>query len=368
MKGFLNKALICLASIALLVSCSPVSGAILVGSSLGVQQATPTPGFLTYLPIVENQKNPGSTGSGGPAGPTATLAPTATTPPTAAPTATILPTPIPTISGSTGGTILLAAGDIARCGSPGDQLTANILGQYPNATIAPLGDNAYESGTITEYTSCYGPTWGVYNNRAEPIPGNHDYLTPNASGYFQYFGSIAGDPTKGYYSYNLGGWHMIALNSNCSQVGSCGVGSPQETWLRADLAANPTQCSLAYWHDPFFSSGMNGDDTEMRHLFTDLYTAGVDILLSGHDHDYERFAPQDPSGNLDTAHGIVQFVAGTGGGDHTALVYPLQPNSQASNDTTFGILKLALKSGSYSWQFIPVQGGSFTDSGSGTCH
>jgi hypothetical protein len=199
-----------------------------------------------------------------------------------------------------------------------------------------------------------------------PVPGNHDYLTSDAQGYFQYFGSIAGDPAKGYYSYNLGSWHILALNSNCSEVGGCGNGSPQETFVRNDLTAHPTVCTLAYWHHPRFSSGEWGDITWTQRIVQDLYNAGAEIILSGHDHDYERFAPQDPSGNLDETNGIVQFVAGTGGSNDTPWS-TIQPNSLARQNTEFGVLQLTLNPTSYSWKYIPVSG-SFSDSGTATCH
>lgn len=275
-----------------------------------------------------------------------------------------MPTPVPTSGGANG--VLIAAGDIANCSTTGDAKTAALIASL-SGMVAPLGDNAYPDGSAADYTDCYAPTWGAYLSRTQPAAGNHDYLTPGAAGYFGYFGASAGNPTKGYYSYSLGSWHIVVLNSNCSEVGGCAHGDPQETWLRADLAAHPNLCTLAYWHHPYFSSGQNGDSVWMKSLVTDLYNAGVEIMLSGHDHDYERFAPQNPSGGLNNSRGIVQFVVGTGGSNHTPLTYPLQPNSLVANDTTFGVLKLILKSTSYSFQFIPIAGYTFTDSGSANC-
>jgi hypothetical protein len=209
-----------------------------------------------------------------------------------------------------------------------------------------------------------------------PVPGNHEYFTSGgtdcdptggAAGYFRYFGAAAGDPTRGYYSFDVGTWHLIALNSNCSQVGGCLVGSPEETWLQADLAAHPYSCTLAYWHHPRFTSGVVNNDLEVAPFWQDLYLAGADIVLNGHAHGYERFAPQNPLGIADPADGIREFVVGTGGEDFHAFALPL-PLSQVREDDTFGVLTLTLHSGSYDWNFVPEAGKPFTDSGSGTCH
>lgn len=298
--------------------------------------------------------------------PTSTQLPTATQPPPTAtprPTATPLPTRTATPGGSTA--VVLAAGDIARCGSSGDVKTASILSKNSGA-ILPLGDNAYESGSLTEYQDCYNPSWGAFLNRTMPVTGNHEYLTTGASGYFEYFGAAAGDPSKGYYSYNLGAWHILAINSNCSEVGGCGKGPPQEVFVKNDLAAHPAQCTLAYWHHPFYSSGEWGSIKWTQAIVNDLYNAGAEIILSGHDHDYERFAPQDPNGNLDPTEGIVQFVNGTGGSNLTPWT-TIQPNSLARQNSVFGILKLTLNPTSYSWKYISVDG-SYSDSGSANCH
>jgi len=263
--------------------------------------------------------------------------------------------------------VLVGAGDIASCTSSGDEATAKLLDGIPG-TVFTLGDNAYESGTTTEYNNCYGPSWGRHKARTQPTLGNHEYNTANASGYYGYFGVLAGDPTKGYYSYTLGQWHVIVLNSNsdCGVI-SCAAGSAQEQWLRADLAAHPTTCTLAYWHHPRFNSGAeHGNDLNVAPLWQALYDFHADVILNGHEHVYERFAPQNPSGVADAA-GIRQFTVGTGGKSH----YPLgaiQPNSEIQNATTYGVLKLTLHASSYDWQFIPVAGASFTDSGTGSCH
>jgi hypothetical protein len=264
------------------------------------------------------------------------------------------------------GPTLLAAGDIADCGTPGDAATAAILAHTPG-TIATLGDNAYNSGRPSEFANCYGPTWGRFLSRTKPSPGNHDYGTPNAAGYFGYFGAAAGPPGRGYYSYDLGTWHLISLNSNCDVTNDCAAGSAQEQWLKADLAAHRNRCTLAYWHHPLFSSGDHGNNTFMLPIWQDLYQAGADVVLNGHDHDYERFAPQNPDGGADPMRGIREFVVGTGGRDHRVF-RKIKPQSEVRNDDTFGILRLTLGVGRYSWRFLPEAGRTFTDTGSGVCH
>ncbi len=197
--------------------------------------------------------------------------------------------------------------------------------------------------------------------------GNHEYGTRDAAGYFSYFGGAAGDPAEGWYSYDLGSWHLIALNSECSHVGGCGAGSAQERWLRADLAAHRTACTLAYWHEPRFSSGQHGDRASYDAFWRDLYDAGAEIVLNGHDHDYERFAPQNPDGRLDLARGIREFVVGTGGASHYHFK-KVKPNSEVRGTDTFGVLLLRLGSERYQWQFVPGAGKDLTDSGTGLCH
>ena len=271
--------------------------------------------------------------------------------------------------------ILLAAGDIADCTQqpPGAGLTARLLDSLPG-TIAALGDTAYESGTPEEFRACYDRIWGRFKDRTRPAVGNHEYYTFEAAGYFGYFGAAAGDPTTGYYSYDLGSWHVVVLNTNCfelSNAGGCGAGSAQERWLRADLAAHPTRCALAYAHHPYFSSGEHGNLPELRPLWQALYDAGVELYLAGHDHNYERFAPQDPGGRADPPRGIRAIVTGTGGGTLRAPVTPV-PNS-AIRFTALGILQLTLRAADYDWQFIPVpavpgQVAPPTDSGTGACH
>src|SRR5688500_384922 len=259
-----------------------------------------------------------------------------------------------------GDPVFVGAGDIANCGRTQDESTAQLLDSIAG-TVFTLGDSVYLDGTLTQFNDCYEPTWGRHKNRTKPAPGNHDYNTAGAAGYYEYFGAAAGDPTKGYYSYDLGAWHIIALNSQTTQS----AGSAQEQWLRSDLAANPNVCTLAYWHRPRFSSGQHGNATITQALWQALYDYGADVVLSGHDHTYERFAPQNPSGQADP-NGIREFVVGTGGAGLYSFI-TIQPNSEVRNNTSHGVLKLTLHSTSYDWQFIPIAGQTFSDSGSDNC-
>ena len=289
-------------------------------------------------------------------------------PPAAAPALKPLPSPARVPGAKT----LVAAGDIA-CGpdsrkSPNGchQLdTSRLIDALRPDAVTPLGDLQYPSGSLSDFRRSFAPTWGRWFARMRPAPGNHEY-EGGPRGYFAYFGSRAGPGRRGYYSWNLGGWHLISLNGNCDVVG-CGPGSAQERWLRADLAAHPARCTLAYWHQPRFSSGPHGDSTAVRPLWRDLQAAGADVVLSGHDHDYERFAPQLDSGQRDDARGIVQFVVGTGGVNHYPAVH-IKPNSLVHNNFTFGVLRLILRPTSYSWRFYPERGATFTDAGSARCH
>jgi hypothetical protein len=234
--------------------------------------------------------------------------------------------------------------------------------------VFTMGDNAYPYGTSRQFEECYGPNWGQYKVRTRPAVGNHEYETDGASGYFDYFGSAAGPPSKGYYSYNLGDWHIVVLNSMCENVGGCGPNSPMVGWLQKDLAANPgNECTLAYFHHPLFSSGEHGNQTKMTASWEALYAANADVVVNGHDHDYERFAPQGPDGIIDPRRGIREFVVGTGGAERRPF-RAIEPNSQARDDNTPGVLKLTLKPASYDWEFVPVAGKTFTDSGTESCH
>ena len=259
--------------------------------------------------------------------------------------------------------VLVGAGDIASCPPTGAAATAALLDTIPGIVFA-AGDNAYPSGSSSDYANCYAPTWGRHKARTLPAPGNHEYLTAQALAYFRYFGAAAGDPQMGYYSYDLGDWHIVALNVEID----VSAGSPQEQWLRADLAATSKRCSLAYWHQPRFSSGnTHGSLAYVQPLWQAMYDHHATIVVSAHEHNYERFAPQTPAGVADPVNGIREFVVGTGGDSHYNFGRPL-PNSQVRDNTAFGVLKLTLDAGSYTWQFIPIAGQTFHDSGGGVCH
>jgi len=257
-------------------------------------------------------------------------------------------------------------GDIASCGSTGDEATGKLLDTV-SGPIAGLGDYAYESGSATDFNNCFNPSWGRHKSRMHPAAGNHEYNTSGATPYYNYFGSAAGDSSKGYYSYNLGTWHIVVLNSNCSKIGGCDANSAQYAWLKADLAANPTSCTMAYWHHPLFSSGEHGNDSVTKPLWQLLQTNGAELVLNGHDHDYERFAPQNANGVADGQYGIREFVVGTGGRGFYSFP-TVRANSEVRYNSGFGVLKLVLSDGSYTWEFISVSGKTFTDSGSGNCH
>jgi acid phosphatase type 7 len=263
--------------------------------------------------------------------------------------------------------ILIGAGDIADCSNlAGAEATAKLL-EANQGTVMALGDLAYPNGSAENF-KCYNQTWGRVKNRTRPAVGNHEFHSLSATYYFEYFGAAAGDPKTGYYSYNLGSWHIVVLNSECNQVGGCQAGSPEEKWLRADLAAHPAACTLAYFHKPRFSSGLNhGDDPELTAFWQAFYDNNVELVLNGHDHDYERFAPQDPDGKADPKRGIREFVVGTGGKSHREFGFA-RPNSEIRNHDAYGVLQLTLKPAVYDWQFLPEAGKTFTDSGSGACH
>ena len=288
------------------------------------------------------------------------------------------------------GAVIAAAGDIAcdpaDAGYHGGLGTAKTCRQLYTSdllvagawdAVLPLGDNQYECGGLLAFQQAYASSWGrVDPSIVHPIPGDGEYLTSggtdcspagDASGYYSYFGSAAGDPTKGYYSYDVGDWHMIALNAQCSHV-PCKKNSVQEKWLVADLQAHTNLCTLVYWHQPHFSSAKGGGTGKVAQFWTDIYNHGADIVLHGHAHIYERFAPMDPTGAIDAANGVREFIVGTGGKSHGKLATP-HPSSEVRDVSTFGVLKLTLDSASYSWQFMPAAGaGTFTDSGSYPCH
>ena len=281
--------------------------------------------------------------------------------------------------------ILIGAGDIGdglNLNLSGGMATAALIDTYPSALVFADGDLSHNNGTDGDFARAYEPTWGRFKNRTIPAIGNHEYNALNGAGYFNYFGPAAGDATKGYYSLNVGAWHVIVLNSGdmCYPV-DCEAGSPQEVWLKNDLAANTRLCTLALFHEPLYTSVAAGQgvapNTGMQAMWQDLYNANikpnaanakVDLVVNGHVHNYERFAPQDANGNLDTANGIVQITAGTGGTSHFTFGTTPSANSLARNATAFGVLKLTLHSSSYDWQFIPIAGQTFTDSGTQACH
>jgi Predicted phosphohydrolases len=253
--------------------------------------------------------------------------------------------------------VFVGAGDISSCTNNNDEATSKLLDAIPG-TVFAAGDNAYIDGSYTEYINCYDPTWGRHKARTKPIPGNHDYQTSGAAGYFQYFNNV-----PAYYAFNLGSWRIYALNSELSVTAT----STQVTWLQDDLAANPSQCVLAYWHKPRWSSGSNhGSNSAMQTLWQVLYNAGAELVINGHEHNYERFAEMNASGAV-VSQGLREFVVGTGGNSHYPFGTALS-TSQVRNSSTYGVLKLTLRSGGYDWQFVPVAGSTFTDSGSGSCH
>ena len=330
-----------------------------------VAQATPTPteaGRSVTPSVSAALSSPTATPT---LEPTATPSPTATaTPaPAAVPTAQPAtpapppPPPAPTAPPVVATAVLVGAGDIATCGGSGDEATAALLDSIAG-TVFTAGDNVYSDGTAAEFANCYNPSWGRHKARTFPAPGNHDYHVSGATGYYGYFGSRAGGP-GGYYAYDLGGWRVYSLNSEI-------VGDAQVNWLRSDLAASASMCVLAYWHHPLFSSGMHGNDGAVKPFWDVLHAAGAELVINGHDHNYERFGPQSPDGAAN-ANGIREIIVGTGG----AGLRPLEgtvANSEARDSSTNGVLKLTLSASGYRWDFVPAAGGSFRDSGTGTCH
>lgn len=285
--------------------------------------------------------------------------------------------------------VIAAAGDIAcdpanasfkagngTANACREKYTSNLLVNATLAAVLDLGDTQYYCGGYQAFLQSYDPTWGRVLSMTHPVPGNHEYLTSGgtgcnaankgASGYFSYFGSAAGKPGQGYYSFDIGAWHIVALNSACGSVGGCGLTSPQGTWLANDLKTHTNSCTLAFWHVPLFSSGGRASSST-KPFWQLLYDNNADVVLSAHDHIYERFAPQTPSGTLDTARGIREFIVGTGGAVHTGLV-TIAANSEVRNASTYGVLELTLQPTGYTWQFVPEAGKAFTDSGSGACH
>lgn len=263
---------------------------------------------------------------------------------------------------------LVGAGDIASCNYNEDSATARLLGRIPG-TVFTLGDNAYTYGTAADFKNCYDPTWGKYRKRTRPTAGNHDYYSAGAKPYFDYFGWRAGRPSRGYYSYDRGAWHIVALNSNCNKVGGCGRRSEQGRWLRKNLANHGARCTLAYFHHPLFATGNGTATTQVKPFWNILYDRGADIILSGHAHRYERYAPIRPGGATDQANGIRQFIVGTGGNSGGGEIhYNTAPGVQVVKLRTPGVLKLDLGTDSYTWKFVPIAGKTWSDSGTDQCH
>lgn len=298
--------------------------------------------------------------------PSATLTITPASIITDTPILTPTSTPTPTLPPTTN-VMVLAVGDLASSRNKAEA-THDIVMQYPQATIITLGDNVQQTGSSSEFTNYFDPVWGQEKNRIYPAAGNHEYETQEASAYFDYFGAAAGSRTKGYYSFNLGNyWHVVVLNSNCTQIsGGCAAGSLQEKWLRKDLSNNSRKCTLAIWHHPLFtSSGIN--HTETKDLWKALYDYHTEILLNGHEHNYERFAPQTANGIIDENNGLREFVVGTGGFSHISFDPKIEANSRIRNADTYGVLQLILRPSNYSYKFLPVAGKTFTDGGTRDC-
>ena len=270
--------------------------------------------------------------------------------------------------------VVVAAGDIAcplqipphERGCRQEDTAALVESLRPDAVLA-LGDLQYEHGSLANFLGSYDRSWGRFKAITHPVMGDHEFAPDGSTGYFDYFGKAAGEPGRGYYSFDLGAWHLVALNSECRAAGGCEPDSPQDRWLRADLAAHRDRHTLAFFQNPLFSSGVSGPSPAVRTFWRRLYAAGAEMVLSGNDHDYERFARQDPDGNRDIERGITQFVVGTGGMSLTPVVH-LDPNSVIHHDTTFGVLELVLRRGDFSWSFHSIDGGPPLDSGTQPCH
>ena len=323
---------------------------------------------------------PAPSGSAGATGPGAASAAASTSSPASMPSASDAPSvspsasggatdavPSPTASSPTiGDQVLVGAGDIADCDVSADEATARLIDGI-EGTVFAAGDDAYESGTAKEFQDCYAPTWGRFLDRTYPVPGNHDWVTKDLAGYLGYFGDRAAPDGTSWYSFELGAWHVVMLDSECRKVGGCGADSAQGRWLAADLAASSAHCTVAIWHRPRWSSGFHGNDDDVGPFWTALYRAGADLVINGHDHDYERFAPQDPAGHKDETGGLREFVVGTGGAELRDFRPIAAANSQLRVGGVHGVLKLTLKADGYDWAFVPT-GSDITDAGSTACH
>ena len=321
-------------------------------SSLGAAtgpSATPSPAIANPSPSASASAGPSGSGTAG-----RSAEPTGSPGPSASP------------SGNRGDPVLVGAGDIGSCAVTADSDTSALLDGI-DGTVFTAGDNAYESGTAAEFRDCYDPAWGRHRDRTRPAPGNHDWGTAGLAGYLDYFGAAAQGPDgSSWYSYDLGSWHVIVLDSMCDKVGGCGPGSPQGRWLATDLAASAANCTMAIFHHPRFSSGEHGNLPAMDAFWRPLYAARVDVIVNGHDHDYERFGPQDPDGQPDDERGIRQFVVGTGGANLRNF-RRVAPNSEARLAGGYGVLKFTLHEASYDVEFISA-GNDFRDVGKDDCH
>jgi hypothetical protein len=274
----------------------------------------------------------------------------------------------PLASGEVPTIVITGAGDIADCTSNGAQQTSDLLLQQAQGSFFTAGDNAYEVGSPANFRDCYGPTWGrVLDRTILPAPGNHDWVTKDAAGYLGYFGPKAAPDGVTWYSMDLGGWHVVVLDSDCDQVGGCDTSSPQGRWLAHDLETSTATCTLAIWHHPRFSSGEHGDDPQVAPFWDLLQRDGAELVINGHDHDYERFAPQDPSGQEERPGGIREIVAGTGGAGLRQFGRTA-PNSEFRIAGEWGVLRLTLEPTRYGWEFLPAGGAEIGDSGSAPCH
>jgi len=275
--------------------------------------------------------------------------------------------------------VIVAAGDIAECPGGWQEETAALVEQIGPDAVFTLGDTTYPNGALDEFLDCYHPSWGKFRPITRAVVGNHEYHAPHAGPFFAYFCGGAGAPFEGRASFDIGAWHVVMLNSNCGgdldvpssvpdQFGGCGPDSPQARWLKEDLAAHPSRCTLAMWHHARFTSGEHGSADSMRDSWRILQDAGVDVVLAGHAHLYERFAPMDADGQVDVVRGMRGFVVGTGGKMPLHAVDEVHAGSEVRNTDTLGVLRLELRSEGYAWRFVPVSGGSFTDEGEAPCH
>jgi Calcineurin-like phosphoesterase len=281
--------------------------------------------------------------------------------------ASAMPSSAVPLESPSGDPVLVGAGDIARCDGTGDEATAALLQQTPGSVFT-LGDNAYDNGSAADFQDCYEPSWGLVKDRTLlAVAGNHDYGTRNAAGFTAYFGDAAVRDGVTWFSQDVGTWHVIVLDANCDAVeGGCGTDSPELGWLRGDLAASDARCTLALWHQPRFSSGMHGSDPAVAPFWDALYAAGADLVLNGHDHDYERFAPQDPGGAADPGRGITEIVVGTGGVPLRTFG-PEISNDVVRSNLAHGVLGITLHPSGWTFRFVSTDG-SFSDQGQGTCH